>query len=87
MDIDVHNIIPFVYENKKISYVYFKWQPVPVFLPGESQGRGAWWAAVYGVAESDPTEVTQQQQQHTLMKNSWAVKGDNLSIFMDNTIK
>ena len=26
-----------------------KWQPTPVFLPGESQGRGAWWAAVYGV--------------------------------------
>ena len=27
-----------------------KWQPTPVFLPGESQGPGAWWAAVYGVA-------------------------------------
>ena len=26
-----------------------KWQPTPVFLPGESQGR---WAAVYGVAQS-----------------------------------
>ena len=23
-----------------------------VFLPGESQGRGAWWAAVYGVVQS-----------------------------------
>ena len=22
------------------------------FLPGESQGREAWWAAVYGVAQS-----------------------------------
>ena len=29
-----------------------KWQPTPVFLPGESQGQGAWWAAVYGVAQS-----------------------------------
>ena len=29
-----------------------KWQPTPVFLPGESQGGGAWWAAVYGVAQS-----------------------------------
>ena len=29
-----------------------KWQPTSVFLPGESQGRGAWWAAVYGVAQS-----------------------------------
>ena len=25
---------------------------------------GAWWAAVYGVTESDTTEVTKQQQQH-----------------------
>ena len=29
-----------------------KRQPTPVFLPGESQGRGAWWAAVYGVTQS-----------------------------------
>ena len=28
-----------------------KWQATPVFLPGESQGRGAWWAAIYGVAQ------------------------------------
>ena len=29
-----------------------KWQPTPVFLPGESQGLGAWWAAICGVAQS-----------------------------------
>ena len=29
-----------------------KWQPTPVFLPEESQGRGAWWAAIYGVTQS-----------------------------------
>ena len=29
-----------------------KWKPTPVFLPGESQDGGAWWAAVYGVAQS-----------------------------------
>ena len=29
-----------------------KWQPTPVFLPGESQGRGSLWAAVYGVARN-----------------------------------
>ena len=29
-----------------------KWQPTPVFLPGESQDGGAWWAAVSGVAQS-----------------------------------
>ena len=28
------------------------WQPTPVILPGESQGRGAWWAAIYGVTQS-----------------------------------
>ena len=31
---------------------YIKWQPTPVFLPGESQDGGAWWAAVCGVAQS-----------------------------------
>ena len=29
-----------------------KWLPTPVFLPGESQGRGSLVAAVYGVAQS-----------------------------------
>ena len=29
-----------------------KWQPAPVFLPEESLGQGAWWAAVCGVAQS-----------------------------------
>ena len=29
-----------------------KWQPTPVFLPGESQGREACLTAVYGVAQS-----------------------------------
>ena len=29
-----------------------KWKPTPVFLPGESQGRGSWWAAICGVAQS-----------------------------------
>ena len=26
--------------------------PTPVFLPGESHGWRAWWAAVHGVAQS-----------------------------------
>ena len=29
-----------------------KWQPTPVFLPGESQGLGSLVAAVYGVTQS-----------------------------------
>ena len=40
-----------------------KWQPTPVFLPGESQGRGAWWAAVYGVAQLDMTEAAAAAEQ------------------------
>ena len=29
-----------------------KWQPTPVFLPREFHDRGAWWALVHGVANS-----------------------------------
>ena len=29
-----------------------KWQPTPVFLPGEPRDGRAWGAAVYGVAHS-----------------------------------
>ena len=28
------------------------WHPTPVFLPGESHGRGAWWAMVHRVTKS-----------------------------------
>ena len=28
-----------------------KWQPIPIFLPGEFHGRGALWAKVHGVAK------------------------------------
>ena len=36
-----------------------KWQPTPVFLPGESQGRGSLLGCrLWGRTESDTTEVT-----------------------------
>ena len=36
-----------------------KWQPTPVFLPGESQGRGSLvGCCLWGCTESDTTEVT-----------------------------
>ena len=42
-----------------------KWQPTPVFLPGESQGRASLVGCrLWGRTESDTTEATQQQQQH-----------------------
>ena len=34
------------------------WQPNPVFLPGESHDREAWWATVSRVAKSWMTEAT-----------------------------
>ena len=41
-----------------------KWQPTPVFLPGESQGRGSLVScSLWGRTESDTTEATEQQQQ------------------------
>ena len=41
-----------------------KWQPTPVFLPRESQGRGSLvGCCLWGSTESDTTEATQQQQQ------------------------
>ena len=42
-----------------------KWQPTPVFLPGESQGWGSLMGChLWGRTESDTTEVTWQRQQH-----------------------
>ena len=38
-----------------------KWQPTPVFLPGESQGRGSLVGfRLWGRTESDTTEVMQR---------------------------
>ena len=40
------------------------WQHTPVFLPGESQGRGSLVGCrLWGRTESDTTEATEQQQQ------------------------
>ena len=41
-------MIPHILSHLKIVHALVR----PVFLPGESQGRGAWWSAVYGVAQS-----------------------------------
>ena len=41
-----------------------KWQPTPVFLPGESQGRRSLVGCrLWGHTELDTTEATSQQQQ------------------------
>ena len=49
-----------------------KWQPTPVFLPGESQGRGNLVGCrLWCRTESDTTEVTQQQQQQAIKTLWW----------------
>ena len=49
-----------------------KWQPTPVFLPGESQGRGSLVGCrLWGHTESDMTEVTRQQQQQLAF---WSIR-------------
>ena len=61
-----------------------KWQPTPVFLPGESQGRQSLvGCSPWGHTESDTTEATQQQQQqqpysHRLTAMDFKVKYFNL---------
>ena len=50
-----------------------KEQPTPVFLPGESQGWGAWWAAVYGVAQSQ-TWLTQLSSSSSSLISSASVR-------------
>ena len=56
-----HDVIMSLTNNQRS-----KWQPTPAFLPGESQGWGSLVGChLWGRTESDTTEVTQQQQQHT----------------------
>ena len=54
-----------------------KWQPTPVFLPGESQGRQSLVGCrLWGRTQSDTTEATQQQQQQQqqIKHASWGTK-------------
>ena len=47
-----------------------EWQPTPVFLPGESQGRGSLVGCrLWGRTESDTTEAMQQQGKHEVVKH------------------
>ena len=44
-----------------------KWQPPPVFLPGESHRRGAWWVTVHRVTMSQ----TQMKRPSTHANVKW----------------
>ena len=54
--------VSFIYNDKHWKYIEIwrrKWQPIPVFLPGESQGQGSLvGCCLWGRTESDTTEVT-----------------------------
>ena len=45
-----------------------QWHPTPVLLPGKSMDRGAWWAAVHGVAKERLSDFTFTFHFHALEK-------------------
>ena len=50
---------PFTFHFHALEKEMAKWQPTPVFLPGESQGRGSLMGCrLWGRTESDTTEAT-----------------------------
>ena len=52
-----------------------KWQPTPVFLPGESQGQQSLVGCCpWGHTDSDTTETTSQQQQQHLISSMYLTK-------------
>ena len=60
-----------------------KWQPTPVFLPGESQGWGSLLGChLWGRTELDTTEVTQQQQQ-LIAQGHWVNRRYVQELFQD----
>ena len=61
-----------------------KWQPTPVFLPGESQGRRSLVGChLQGCTESDTTDVTQQQQQ---VDYKCLTLGESLSLLLVHNV-
>ena len=64
-----------------------KWQPTPVFLPGESQGRGSLVGCrLWGRTESDTTEATQQQQQQLQYSTVYTTSSLPLPPLMDTQV-
>ena len=61
---DMTERLPFHSSLSLFTFMHWrrKWQPTPVFLPGESQGqRSLMGCHLWGHTESDTTEATQQQ--------------------------
>ena len=61
-----------------------QWHPTPVLLPGESQGQGSWWTAVYGVAQS---WTRQKRLSSSYMVGEWTqVCFSNITSILLNTM-
>ena len=55
-----------------------KWQPTPVFLPGESQGRGSLMGCRHGVAQSwTRLKRLSSSSKNKLSKSMQAIHGEN----------
>ena len=64
-----------------------KWQPTPVFLPGESQGRRSLVGCrLWGHTESDTTEATQQQQRQLQYSTVYTTSSLPLPPLMDTQV-
>ena len=58
---DTTELLRFQFSLSLFTFMHWrrKWQPTPVVLPGESQGRGSLVGCrLWGCTESDTTEVT-----------------------------
>ena len=51
-----------------------KRQPTPVFLPGDPRDGGAWWAAVYGVAQSQTRLKWLSSSSNHFITGDWNAK-------------
>ena len=58
-----------------------EWQPTPVFLPGESHGRGAWCATVHGVTKSQ-TQLSDNTHFWAVLKHFFSVLSLNILTFI-----
>ena len=56
-----------------------KWQPTPVLLPGESQGQGAWWAAVCRVAR-DWSDSGASVRTEATRREPWSLSSSELAV-------
>ena len=87
----VHGVVKSQTRLSDFTFTHWrrKWQPTPVFLPGESQGRKSLVGCrLWGHTELDTTEAIQQQQQQHF---NWWIAGSFFSfltaVWLGTTVK